>query len=60
METAFIIQVFLFLTANIAPCHWIEQGQAPSGLAGEKSSSLRCGIFPRQTLHNPGRRQLCM
>ena len=23
------------------------------GLAGEKSSSLRCGIFPRQTLRNP-------
>ena len=31
---------FLFLTANLAPCLWIEQDHAPLGLAGKKSSSL--------------------
>ena len=43
-----------FLTCKGSPVSLgIGQGQAPPGLAGEKSSSLRCGIFPRQTLRNP-------
>ena len=47
-----------FLTCKGSPVSLgIGQGQAPLGLAGEKSSSLRCGIFPRifprQTLRNP-------
>ena len=43
-----------FLPAKVAPCPWgLGKVKPLKGLAGEKSSSLRCGIFPRQTLHNP-------
>lgn len=45
---------FHFLPAKVAPCP-LGLGKAGplKGLAGEKSSSLRCGIFPRQALRNP-------
>ena len=58
METAFIIRsYFSFLQQILPPAFGLSKVKPLKGLAGEKSSSLRCGIFPRQTLHNPGRRQ---
>ena len=44
-------RIFYFPPCKDSPASCVPvQGQAPSGLAERKSSSLRCGIFFRQTL----------
>ncbi|MEO3205833.1 hypothetical protein ABHC57_18070 [Parabacteroides merdae] len=44
-------RIFYFPPCKDSPASCVPvQGQAPSGLAERKSSSLRCGIFFRQAL----------
>ena len=44
-------RIFYFPPCKGSPVSCVPvQGQAPAGLAERKSSSLRCGIFFRQTL----------
>ena len=47
---------FLFLTANLAPCLWIEQGQAPEGVGHPRYAAV---FFPAKPCTIPAGGKIC-